>query len=104
MKVKNMKFRDFCYWLQGHLELKNKDDVMSFDQIEIIQQHLNLVLNKHPQMALYKPNNYKFENSGVSGASWSAIPTIPTGPIGPTGPTIRTIPTAYWSNRTIVLK
>ena len=47
-----MEFKDFCYWLQGYLELKDKKDPMSVKQINIIQQHLNLVLNKHPHMGL----------------------------------------------------
>lgn len=47
-----MEFKDFCYWLQGYLELKDKDDVISVEQIKIIQQHLNLVLQKHPQMGI----------------------------------------------------
>jgi len=40
-----MKSRDFCYWLQGHLEL-NPDAPMSAEQVEIVKRHLALVF-KH---------------------------------------------------------
>ena len=33
---------DFCYWLQGALEL-NPGQPMSREQMEVIQNHLNLV-------------------------------------------------------------
>jgi len=47
-----MEFRDFCYWLQGYLELKDKKDPITVEQIKVIQQHLNLVLQKHPHMGV----------------------------------------------------
>ena len=36
---------DFCYWLQGHFELTNSDD-LSPEQVRVIRNHLNLVF-KH---------------------------------------------------------
>lgn len=38
-----MTSRDFCYWLQGALELSKYDDGLSIAQVEIIQNHLNMV-------------------------------------------------------------
>lgn len=58
-----MEPRDFCYWLQGYLELTNNTELNAL-QLELIRRHLNLVLKKHPLMM-----------AGL------------TGPAGPTGPT-----------------
>jgi len=44
-----MTSRDFCYWLQGFFEITSKDGVvavMSREQADCIQRHLNLVF-KH---------------------------------------------------------
>ena len=39
-----MTTRDFCYWLQGFLEIRGKDpDGMTSEQVEIVKNHLNLV-------------------------------------------------------------
>lgn len=39
-----MQTRDFCYWLQGALELPAKsEDGLSADQLKVIQYHLNMV-------------------------------------------------------------
>ena len=43
-----MTSRDFCYWLQGYLEIgqadKNKGaESLSYQQVECIQKHLALV-------------------------------------------------------------
>ena len=40
-----MTERDFCYWLQGFIEL-NGVEALSKEQVKIIQEHLHLVLNK----------------------------------------------------------
>jgi hypothetical protein len=40
-----MTSRDFCYWLQGFLELNTPDDIkpVSKEQVQCIQKHLALV-------------------------------------------------------------
>jgi hypothetical protein len=47
-----MTSRDFCYWLQGYIELKNSEPVPSGctsewvflpDQVQAIKRHLNMV-------------------------------------------------------------
>ena len=38
-----MKADQFCYWLQGYFELTESDGDLSSEQVEIIQNHLNLV-------------------------------------------------------------
>jgi len=40
-----MTERDFCYWLQGYIEI-NGIQSLSEEQVKIIQEHLQLVLNK----------------------------------------------------------
>ena len=40
-----MTERDFCYWLQGFIEL-NGIEALSKEQVKIIQEHLQLVLDK----------------------------------------------------------
>lgn len=40
-----MKSRDFCYWLQGHFELTNPQE-LSVRETALIKQHLALVF-KH---------------------------------------------------------
>jgi hypothetical protein len=44
-----MEPRDFCYWLQGYLELTNNAELNEL-QLELVGRHLNLVLKKHPLM------------------------------------------------------
>jgi hypothetical protein len=36
---------DFCYWLKGHFELNEKDELTS-SQIQLIRQHLGLVFQE----------------------------------------------------------
>ena len=38
-----MKATEFCYWLQGWLEISPSTESLSVDQVEIIRKHLNLV-------------------------------------------------------------
>ena len=40
-----MTSRDFCFWLQGFLEITNTKEI-SEDQVVMIRKHLNLVF-KH---------------------------------------------------------
>lgn len=40
-----MNERDFCYWLQGYFELNGTRE-LSAKQVEIVREHLQLVLNK----------------------------------------------------------
>lgn len=42
---KNMNERDFCYWLQGYVEL-SKMDTFGQEQVQIIKDHLDLVFKK----------------------------------------------------------
>lgn len=34
---------EFCYWLQGHFELREDSNALTKDQCECIQKHINLV-------------------------------------------------------------
>jgi len=40
-----MQARDFCYWLQGYIELASTDGtpVMSKEKLECVKKHLNMV-------------------------------------------------------------
>lgn len=38
-----MTARDFCFWLQGKLEIDGEPHALSAVQVKIIQRHLNLV-------------------------------------------------------------
>lgn len=40
-----MEAKDFCYWLQGYLELSNANSLTE-EQIKQIKEHLNLVFTK----------------------------------------------------------
>ncbi len=37
-----MTSKDFCYWLQGHLEI-GKTKEINAEQLEVVKKHLNLV-------------------------------------------------------------
>jgi hypothetical protein len=37
-----MTSRDFCYWLQGYLEVAKPSSILS-DEVAMIQRHLNMV-------------------------------------------------------------
>lgn len=41
-----MTSRDFCFWMQGFLEVGNPKDGISAEQTEVIKRHLGLVF-KH---------------------------------------------------------
>lgn len=38
-----MKNYEFAYWFQGYFELREADDILTFDQIECIRKHIKLV-------------------------------------------------------------
>jgi hypothetical protein len=39
-----MTSRDFCYWLQGFLEIsQDKNMIIIKDQVDVIRNHLNMV-------------------------------------------------------------
>ena len=45
----NMSPENFCYWLQGYFEIAESGEQLESldeDQIQVIQEHLALVLNK----------------------------------------------------------
>ena len=46
----DMTPENFCYWLQGFLELRKNTnsahDAMTLEQVEIVQEHLRLVFTK----------------------------------------------------------
>lgn len=37
---------EFCYWLQGYLELRDEDKLLTARQIKIVKDHLALVFDK----------------------------------------------------------
>jgi hypothetical protein len=41
-----MNSTEFCYWLQGYLELRDDDRPLTAKQVQIIKDHLALVFNK----------------------------------------------------------
>lgn len=45
-----MTAENFCYWLQGYLEITGKGAVLSPDQVKMISDHLGYVFNKPAQM------------------------------------------------------
>lgn len=52
-----MTHRDFCFWLQGHLELGGYHG-MGPDQVEIVRQHLDLVFRKETEGLVGKPHSW----------------------------------------------
>lgn len=51
-----MDSTNFCYWLQGALELARVDG-LDYTQVQIIQDHLDLVFNKvTPSREVVKTN------------------------------------------------
>lgn len=41
-----MNERDFCFWLQGFMEISGKNCQLNPEQVKIIRDHLSLVFNK----------------------------------------------------------
>lgn len=64
-----MTARDFCYWLQGYLEISGPlpgESDLSKAQLEIVQRHLNLVF-KHeidPSFGSFQDELNKIHTSG----------------------------------------
>lgn len=56
-----MTSRDFCYWLQGYLEIAGPTSGISEGQTEIIQRHLSLVF-KHEIDPSFPPEQQKTLN------------------------------------------
>ena len=57
-----MNERDFCYWLQGYIELTNKDKGLTTAQVAIIKEHLALVFDKvtSGSYVMLEPNSTLF--------------------------------------------
>lgn len=52
--------RDFVYWIQGFLEIQNPDKINA-EQVQIIKEHIRLVLTKETLDFTYKFPNYTDE-------------------------------------------
>lgn len=54
---------NFCYWLQGKLEL-DKDNILTIEQVLIIREHLKLVFKKETPINIpnFWINRDLFEN------------------------------------------
>ena len=65
---------DFCYWLQGNFEL-NDVKAMSKEQMQVIQNHLNLVFVHEIDPIRENESNATVEalNAAHSGADMNAI-------------------------------
>lgn len=48
-----MTSRDFCYWLQGHLEISGTN-ALSKKQVAEIRRHIRLVMN-NPENRFHQP-------------------------------------------------
>ena len=61
-----MTAETFAYWLKGHFELNNSDELTP-QQVKIIKEHLNLVFNKvTPNIPLdndFKQLPYPYDNN-----------------------------------------
>jgi len=53
---------DFCYWLQGHLELNGSAAGLSPEQLDIVRRHLQLVFEKKTDVG--KPTGTWFKQTG----------------------------------------
>ena len=56
-----MTSRDFCYWLQGYLEIAGPVSGISEGQTEIIKRHLSMVF-KHEIDPSFPPKEQKALN------------------------------------------
>lgn len=55
-----MTAQEFCYWLQGYIEIQNPKE-MNETQVQIIKDHLKLVFEKitpERNMEVKAPENY----------------------------------------------
>ena len=73
-----MNERDFVYWLQGFLELREDKSGLTTRQVSVIQDHISLVFKK------ITPDRRDYSSSNIFGSSESirreldAILDIPT--------------------------
>ena len=51
---------NFCYWLQGYIELSNCKS-LSPEQTQMISNHLQLVFKRETPICKTKDETYKFE-------------------------------------------
>lgn len=68
-----MNERDFCYWLQGYLEISGNKE-LSVDQVTIVQDHLKLVFTKQTPTYSYQ--------EGTAGSQQGLLGLV-SGPLGP---------------------
>lgn len=47
-----MEPKDFCYWLQGYMELSGDEAEFTPQQVQIIRDHLSLVFKKETPLRL----------------------------------------------------
>lgn len=64
-----MEPRDFCYWLNGFIELNKTDEPPTDNQWKIIKEHLALVMTKQTSLKM----NPTLDNSGTG-----SLPIAPT--------------------------
>lgn len=65
-----MTSRDFCYWLQGYLEISNskpKDLTLDAAQVATVQKHLNLVFKHEIDPSMGDEKHQKTLNETHSG-------------------------------------
>lgn len=71
-----MNSRDFCYWLQGFVEVTNTTSITD-EQLTVIKNHLNMVF-KHEIDPSHGDKNHQAELSKIHQGS----PFMATGTLG----------------------
>ena len=79
-----MTSRDFCYWLQGHLEIDAADEPptsgLSTKQVDCIRKHLALVFVHEIDPSAGPPEHQK-KLDAVHGTKHPADASSPFGPV-----------------------
>lgn len=70
-----MTSRDFCYWLQGFLELSEKNEI-SPRQVEIIRNHLNMVFVHEIDSSIPDPEGVLQQIHDGKPTFWGGSPGI----------------------------
>lgn len=68
-----MTSRDFCYWLQGYFEISEKGQPLTSDQVQMIQNHLNMVFKHEIDPSMGSPDHQQSLNNLHTGNNSDTI-------------------------------
>lgn len=73
-----MTSRDFCYWLQGHFEVRGEPtSALTADQVQVIRNHLSLVFKHEIDPSIARPGTPEASAlDAIHSGKWPKMPPM----------------------------